>query len=460
MSNYYFIKSKLNGNVIDIQEASKTSGAALDAYPKKATGNDNQLWEFVADPAGSGYYFIKSKLNGNVIDIEGGASNSLNAGVYLDAYPQKTTETYNQLWQFVKDPAGSGYFFIMSQMNGMVVDIHDASTTPGALLEAYPLKVSGTDNQLWQVVDGSFPATVSAAPAPGHGLGSNSNYIMYSDCNPIVGAIVTIEITQDIFCESVGPATQGCTTPPPPYTTGFGFQLNCFSAKNYKCAWQQYVMAFWLNASGGFNVIYGVDNWPVSGKNLINSGFPTLTTLPSAVLPAGYRLFMNFGNQTPTGSSGPTVTSAAWSIRDNHGNLLADTSQVLTSISGADSSDLAPITAYELNLVGPINGETATLSSGAGFIIYGELSPARFSVATLPPGGKTGELACTETTAGTCETANTFYGYLPSNSTGSFTQSFEVSTTKAMIRREGTARPETRLSEADRQRILGFKANS
>ena len=34
MSNYYFIKSKLNGNVIDIQGGSTTSGALLDAYPQ------------------------------------------------------------------------------------------------------------------------------------------------------------------------------------------------------------------------------------------------------------------------------------------------------------------------------------------------------------------------------------------------------------------------------------------
>src|SRR5580658_657478 len=73
MSTYFFIKSKLDGNVIDIQNIKgddTTSGALLDAYPQKTTGTDNQLWEFVPDPAGSGYYFIKSKLDGNVIDIQ------------------------------------------------------------------------------------------------------------------------------------------------------------------------------------------------------------------------------------------------------------------------------------------------------------------------------------------------------------------------------------------------------
>jgi len=152
-SGYYFIKSKLNGNVIDIYGASTSAGALLDAYPQKPSTN-NQLWQFVPDPAGSGYYFIQSQLNGNVIDIQGA---STSAGALLDAYPQKPTGTNNQLWQFVPDPAGSGYYFIQSQLNGNVIDIYGASTSAGALLDAYPLKTTGTDNQLWQAVGGIFP---------------------------------------------------------------------------------------------------------------------------------------------------------------------------------------------------------------------------------------------------------------------------------------------------------------
>jgi len=137
MGTYYFIKSKLDGNVIDIQGASTSSGALLDAYPQKTTGSDNQLWEFVADPQGSGYYFIKSKLNGNVIDLQGA---STKPGTLLDAYPQKTSGTDNQLWQFLADPGGSGDFFIMSKLNGFVIDIQGASTKAGAGLDAYHMK--------------------------------------------------------------------------------------------------------------------------------------------------------------------------------------------------------------------------------------------------------------------------------------------------------------------------------
>ncbi len=74
MANYYAIESKLNKNVIDILGAAKAPGTALDSFTANSPISDNQLWEFVEDPAGTGYYFIKSKLSGNVIDIEQGDS--------------------------------------------------------------------------------------------------------------------------------------------------------------------------------------------------------------------------------------------------------------------------------------------------------------------------------------------------------------------------------------------------
>src|SRR5215469_4674913 len=116
VSTYHFIKSKLNNNVIDILK----SGKGLDSYPQKSPNADNQLWAFEADPAGSGYYFIKSKLNGNVIDIQDSSSAP---GALLDSFPQKTTKTDNQLWEFVVDPGGTQSYFIQSKLNGNVIEI-------------------------------------------------------------------------------------------------------------------------------------------------------------------------------------------------------------------------------------------------------------------------------------------------------------------------------------------------
>jgi hypothetical protein len=202
MSTYCAIKSKLSGNVIDIQEASTKSGALLDAFPPKTSGNDNQLWEFVADPKGSGYYFIKSKLSGNVIDIQEASTKS---GALLDAYPQKTAGSDNQLWTFVPDSAAAGYYFIRSKLSGNVIDIQGASTKAGALLDAFPQKTKSADNQLWKVVDGAFPAPVytgiswgpeGTGPAPNSStVGSSGNECAYQ---------VSVSISQDGTCTFSG----------------------------------------------------------------------------------------------------------------------------------------------------------------------------------------------------------------------------------------------------------------
>jgi Ricin-type beta-trefoil lectin domain-like len=449
--SYYSIKSKLNGNVIDILGAATAAGTPLDSFTQNAPVSDNQLWEFVADPQGSGYYFIKSKLKGLVIDIQNGDSTAgLKDATPLEVNPQKaggtSGQTDSQLWQFVKDPSGSGYFFIMSKLNGNVIDILGASSALATPLDSYPLKPSATDNQLWQVVGGSFPATVSMVADSG--LGSNSNYVLSSDCDPIYNAFVVVEVTQDIVCKSVAPPKPKlCKPVGAENVVGFSFQMNCYSSPKETCAYQQYVMAFFQNSSGGFNVINGIDNWPVKGPNLFNNNSPTFYTLPSAVLPTGYQAMFGWSNNAATTGMTPNVTGAFWELWDNNGNLIGRASQNLFSLP---SGDLAPITAFELNIVGPINGESAVLSSGAGFISYIALKPPLSASASRPT-------KCTETGSITCETANTFYGPLPSNSNTYFKQSFLVSSDKAMLHKEGTPRPSTRYSTEQLQKILSSK---
>jgi hypothetical protein len=73
-----------------------------------------------------------------------------------------------QRWSFIPDPKNPGYYFIKSMLNGNVIDIQGASTKAGALIDAFPQKSSGTDNQLWMPVGGSFP--VSALPIGGKSI--------------------------------------------------------------------------------------------------------------------------------------------------------------------------------------------------------------------------------------------------------------------------------------------------
>ena len=250
----------------------------------------------------------------------------------------------------------------------------------------------------------------SPAPAPASGLGSNSNYILYSDCNPLIDVSVTIEVTEDMVWQSAsGP------------TDGFGFQLNAYSPQADLCAWQQYVLFL-----SGAELVGGIDNWPVTGNNLINDFF-NLAPLPSVTLPAGYVLQISLGND-----DNGNVVSATYVVTDNLGNTQANITQDLLSLGGVTSADLAPITAFELNVVGPINSESAVLSSGAGTITYAATS-ALTALSQEPP--------CTETGYITAETANSFYSALPAAPSTLFNQSFYVSTAAPMIRKEGKPRP-------------------
>jgi hypothetical protein len=143
--------------VIDIQGAANSpieSGKHhRDAYTP--TGNDNQWWELVPDVA-SGYVFIQSKLKDEdgdhlVIDIEGG-NKPVSPTVKLDAYKKKSSDYDNQLWKFVEQQPG--WYVIQSKMtdesgNTLVIDIFGGIDKRNTLLDAYTL--TGNPNQLWQL---------------------------------------------------------------------------------------------------------------------------------------------------------------------------------------------------------------------------------------------------------------------------------------------------------------------
>lgn len=93
---FFYLRSALNGNVIDIGGGDRNPAAALISWPTNTPKSDNQQWSLV--PAGNGYYYIKSKLNGYVIDIRGGDRTD---GAGLINYPVNNPQSDNQLWQLV-----------------------------------------------------------------------------------------------------------------------------------------------------------------------------------------------------------------------------------------------------------------------------------------------------------------------------------------------------------------------
>ena len=243
-------------------------------------------------------------------------------------------------------------------------------------------------------------------PPPRSGLGSNSNYILYSNCRSLLGVSVSICVTEDIVSN-----------------IGFGFQLNAYSPKNQTSAWQQYLIAV-LNAA---ELTGGVDNWPVSGNNIINHSFSLCPLGGANTIPAGYRLTISLQND-----ANGNITGATYVVVDRAGITQASVTTPLLSIPGVSEADLAPIVAFELNLVGPDSGQSATLSSGAGTITYSASNQRPLTVVNQEPS------SCTESGYITGETANSFYGEMPAGPGSSLTQSFRVDTERPMIARTGT----------------------
>lgn len=176
-----------------------------------------------------------------------------------------------------------------------------------------------------------------------------------------------------------------------------------------------------------------VDNWPLSGNNIINTQ-PELAQLSSHEVPAGYQLTISLENDAKA-----NVTGAKYAVVDNHGHTIGSKTINLLSLnlaSGAHvtSADLAPVIAFQLNLVGYLNGDSTVLSSGQGTITY-DTANALAALSSEPP--------CAESGYITAETANSFYGQLPSSPSTELTQSFTESTATPMIRKVGKIRPST-----------------
>jgi hypothetical protein len=246
------------------------------------------------------------------------------------------------------------------------------------------------------------PALAQSTVPPPSAFGGNHNYILSNDCMPITDLSVTIHATQKI----VGPK-------------GLGVQLNAnspasppsTSPKDAPAGWQQYMMG--IGYRPAFN--WAIQNFGTSGI-LYQGGDPHLVSMRNVIWPVGYTLKISLRND-PKGN----VIGAEFVVEDERGHVLNRASKTLQDFHGFSKAYLAPINAFQLNLVGPTGGEV--LSSGAGTITYAASTP--MTVANHFP--KTGDNTfCVATRVFTAEKANTVYGELPAGPAKTFTQSFGV----------------------------------
>lgn len=148
-NTYYYIQSQLNtGLVVDISGTDKQSdpGAPIVTWQKEdgAAASASQLWYLV--DAGSGYYYIHSKMNDFVLGVTGGG------GPGTHVINDIRDDGVNQRWKLIEE---EGVTFIQSALPGnLVMDIEGASSVQGTAVIMWPKKEksTGSENQEWKLV--------------------------------------------------------------------------------------------------------------------------------------------------------------------------------------------------------------------------------------------------------------------------------------------------------------------
>jgi len=216
--------------------------------------------------------------------------------------------------------------------------------------------------------------------------------------------------------------------------------LNCYSPQNEVCNWQQYTLAV---VSGA--VTWQVDNWPAAGgKNLINFG-AQLAPITTEIIPVGFIFQISLVNDkninvvevnwsvTNTETSPPTVTPYSTDITQLP-LINPTTGGETTNLVSSQPDVLAPIIAFELNLVGPgVPPGTVTFGSGAGTITYTASATTPLAPLAFVPD-------CAEWSGPTAEQSNSYYSPMSVTQGTTITQSFGVNTGTAPTLKSGLHR--------------------
>lgn len=250
-------------------------------------------------------------------------------------------------------------------------------------------------------MSGSWPAAADdMVQPPEAGLKSSHNYYLYNDGNPILGLVVTIELTKDVVCDDIG----------------FHVQLNANSPVGSKTNWQQYVMGFDpdYKDNGKSEIIIGSSieyfakphSFNVAKRSPIKD-LPGPKTLPAG---AKFIIAIKYAGNNVSGADFTYVE------KDGKGQLKWTIAVPPPKQKPAvPQSVRTPIVAFQVDIVGKSSGDKAVMTSGEGTIIY--TSPAPMTVVAKKPASN-GDTAA--------ETANSAYGELPIGPSKTFTQTFTV----------------------------------
>ncbi|MDX3660026.1 family 43 glycosylhydrolase [Streptomyces sp. ID05-26A] len=133
----YVLVNRNSGKALDVYERATGDGARISQF----TRNDGawQQWQFV--DSGGGYYRLKSRHSGKVLDF---SSTTDRTGLVQNTDAGRTGQ------QFRLADSEGGHVRLLNRASGKAVDVLDFSNSDGAQLIQWP--DTGAANQQWQMV--------------------------------------------------------------------------------------------------------------------------------------------------------------------------------------------------------------------------------------------------------------------------------------------------------------------
>ncbi|GAA3465243.1 GH43 family beta-xylosidase [Saccharothrix longispora] len=133
----YVLVNRNSGKALDVYDLATNDGARISQY----TRNDGawQQWQFV--DSGGGYYRLKSRHSGKVLDFPSTADRT---GLVQNTDANRTSQ------QFRLADSDGGHVRLLNRAAGKAVDVLDFSTADGAQVIQWP--DTGGANQQWQLV--------------------------------------------------------------------------------------------------------------------------------------------------------------------------------------------------------------------------------------------------------------------------------------------------------------------